>query len=117
MPRIKIKQVQSGQILQAKAVCPNGRVLLAKNTTLNDKHIEILNSWGVVEVNIQGDSSDKDEISVNFSELTSIDRDKINKDINDRFRLCDKEHPLIKELIAEIRNRLVQANTAIEKNV
>ncbi len=110
-----MKQVQTGQILQSAAIGPNGRVLLSKDTTLNEQHIEILNTWGVVEIDVLGDCDKSDVISLCFNDLSSEAKKLINKDLNDRFRLCDQEHPLFKELILELRNRLVQVYSTAEK--
>jgi len=108
MALIKIKQVQTGQILQADAIGPKGRVLLTKDTTLNEKHIEILNTWGVVQVDVQGDDVIEDKITVFFNDLPLEVKNKIKSEINDRFIHCDKEHPLINELVMALRNKLAQ---------
>jgi len=109
MTLIKIKQAQSGQSLKSDAIGLNGRILLSTGTTLNDKHLEVLKSWGVVEIDVVGDNiTVNEEIAVHFDNLPAKTKQQIIDELNDRFSLCDQNHPFIKELYLALRNRMAQ---------
>nr|WP_321502374.1 HDOD domain-containing protein [uncultured Dethiosulfovibrio sp.] len=44
-----------GRVLDQDLHAPNGRMILAKNTVVTARHIEVLLSWGVVEGSVYGD--------------------------------------------------------------
>jgi HD-like signal output (HDOD) protein len=59
MARINTKELSAGMRLAEDVVGSNGRLLLVKDTVLEAKHLRILNVWGVSEVEIAGDESEK----------------------------------------------------------
>ena len=68
MTSIKIKDITEGMVLASDVKGPNGKLLLAKDTVMNNKHIKILKTWGVHEINIPGDT-EEDEVEYSEEEL------------------------------------------------
>jgi len=54
MANISLDGVETGTTLATDVADRNGRVLLKAGVTLNDKHIRTLQTWGVLEVDIEG---------------------------------------------------------------
>jgi hypothetical protein len=76
----------------------SGRLLLGSGTELTERHLYVLRTWGVVEVEING-------IEENQPNIKSADTfapellESIEKEITPIFMYTDREHPAIKELI------------------
>jgi hypothetical protein len=56
MPIISIRQLISGMVLAAPVMNFLGNTLLKSDTTISEKHIITLKSWGVKSVTIIGES-------------------------------------------------------------
>ncbi len=50
MQQVNIKDIKPGMILAQDVCGSNGRMLLGKGVTLENKHLRILNMWGVSEI-------------------------------------------------------------------
>lgn len=114
MSRIKVKQLEAGQQLNADVRCSNGRLLLTAGTTLTAKHLEILRTWGVAEVDIVGDGGGAEANSVSFDNLPDEVKGRIAQQLAQQFVQCDQTHPVIKELILYRRGRLISEYLAQE---
>jgi putative nucleotidyltransferase with HDIG domain len=60
MTRINTKELVPGMRLAEDVVGSNGRLLMVKDLELDDKHLRILNVWGVSEVEIAGGEGEQD---------------------------------------------------------
>ena len=109
MSRIKVNQISAGQTLQKDAISPKGRLLLTAGTKLEEKHLVILRTWGVVEVDIDGHESADEEPSDNFTHLSANTLAEISEKLSNQFRHCNQGHPFIKELISYQRCRLLSS--------
>lgn len=69
MSLIKVKHLKTGQVLQKDAISSKGRLLLTAGIRLDKMHLEILQTWGVVEVSIVEDETINDESASNFESL------------------------------------------------
>ncbi len=97
MGMIFIDDLATGMVLAEDLHGPNGRLLLPKNTILEDKHLRIFKIWGVSQANIQGLEQD----SCASTSLEALDPEILEK--SDRyaqrlFRFCDRDDPVISEL-------------------
>lgn len=54
MGRVHIDELKPGMILAKDLVGPNGRFLLPKGTSLDDKSLRVVKIWGVTEADVQG---------------------------------------------------------------
>lgn len=108
MPLIKLKQLQAGQQLSKDVLNRHGRLLLKAGTLIEGKHLEILRAWGVVELDIVGDSEEHDEVDVSFATLPTAVRERLYQRLMMQFKHCNLHHPLIKELVLYQRTRLTR---------
>jgi hypothetical protein len=91
-------------ILGADVRDRSGRLLLGAGTELSERHLIILRTWGVVEVEIAGaDEGENDTLAVNAIDPALWDA--IEKEISPLFRYADTTHPAVKELM---RMRIVR---------
>jgi hypothetical protein len=88
-----------GMILGADVRDRSGRLLLGTGTELSERHLFILRTWGVVEVEIAGEEERGDDPK----STKTIDPTlcaAIEKKIAPLFCHVDNTHPAIKELIS-----------------
>lgn len=90
-----IKDLKPGMVLDEEVRDINGRLLLKKDKKIQSSHIRIFKIWGVTEVNIQGNNSDK---SPTPGPANPERIEKIKEKTKDLFRHVDLEHPAIKEI-------------------
>jgi hypothetical protein len=108
MPRIQLRQLQAGQKLAKDALNAYGRLLLKAGTTIDERHLEILRTWGIVEVDIAGTGAEPNQSDVSFTALPEVVKEQINQRLMEQFKLCNLHHPLLKELILYQRTRLTK---------
>jgi hypothetical protein len=85
-------------ILGADVRDRSGRLLLGSGTELSERHLFILRTWGVIEVDITG----VEEVVDGPNSAETIDpalRAAVEKKIAPLFRHADINHPAIKELM------------------
>lgn len=58
MNTVNINMIREGMTLLQDVCGANGRLLLKSGTTIDSKHIRILNMWGVTEICVAGDSAE-----------------------------------------------------------
>ena len=94
MAKILLNNVEIGMELDADVVDRQGRVLLKSGITLNEKHLRVFNTWGILEVDIKGDVEAEEtkkhyppELIEEASQLAKI-----------HFQHNDLSHPVIKNL-------------------
>lgn len=98
MGKILTDKLVPGMILGADVRDRSGRLLLGSGTELNDRHLYILRTWGVVEVEITG--ADEDGIDPNSgNEIDPVLLAAIEKEIIPLFSFTDNSHPAVKELM------------------
>ena len=61
MTTVKTTEIEEGMVLAHEVKGPNGKLLLAKDTVLNAKHIRILKTWGINEITIPGGPEENEE--------------------------------------------------------
>lgn len=96
MGKISIQSLQPGMVL-ADDASANGQALLAKGSTVTEKHIKTFKAWGLTEIDIEGSS----EAGMASKRLNEIDPKLINEvesRLRHRFLHCDLEHPAIKSM-------------------
>jgi hypothetical protein len=97
MTLIRFDNLSAGMLLAKDVFDRSGRLLLAGGTELTPKHIRILQTWGVPEVEI--DSSDAREmISVLPEEVSQEQLAAAEELLRKRFSFADLSHPAMKEL-------------------
>ncbi|QDU64239.1 hypothetical protein Pan216_51280 [Planctomycetes bacterium Pan216] len=103
MPKLALENVCEGMHARIDVCDATGRLLVPAGTSLTSNHLSILRKWGVLEVEIGGDSDDVDqhclavtpEIAAHAAKLTEW-----------AFQHVPSDHPLIVVLRAEATARV-----------
>ena len=95
MRTVRTTQLETGMILADDVRDINGRLLLAKGESIQTKHIRILKTWGIPEVNIAGESKPDDPHSP-LAETEELKAARATTGFV--FSHIDREHPAIKML-------------------
>jgi hypothetical protein len=59
MPIIPINRLSPGMVLKSPVRDITGRLLLGAEVELQEKHINIFKTWGIAEVEVQGDGEEE----------------------------------------------------------
>ncbi len=100
MARVKLNQIEIGKQLAEDSYSSNGRLLLKSGSIIEEKHLEIFRTWGVIEVEIASDEPDEGALNSDFSTLPAKIQKQIELDLEQQFKHCNVQHPLIRELVA-----------------
>lgn len=98
MGKIPTDNLIPGMVLASDVRDRSGRLLLRGGTELNDRHLYILRTWGIIEVELAGadeDSESPGPANGIAPELSSA----IEGEITPRFRHADLTHPAVRELL------------------
>jgi len=90
-------------VLASGAKNQHGQMLLAAGTALEEKHVRILKSWGVVEADIVDSGDSKDAASA--SDVPPEFQVKAGEVEEQRFVIAERKHPALSELFALAKNR------------
>jgi len=96
--KVIINKLTPGMILGEDVRDRSGRLLLGSGTPLTERHLYILRTWGVIEVDITG----ADDDSLDPNSANSIDSARwaaIEREIAPLFHYTDKSHPAVMELM------------------
>lgn len=101
MAVVHIDNLASGMVLSRNVCDRSGRLLLPAGAELTDKHFSIFRMWGVLEVEIVGESIAEDT-EASPSPSAEIDPELLAEargEVERLFIYNDPEHPAIKELM------------------
>ena len=108
MPRTKLKHLQTGEVISRDVTTANGRLLLTAGTVISTRHLEVLRTWGIVEVEIEGDEPEQAQTDIDFTLLPADIQAEIQHELDALFHHCDRTHPFIDELLRYQRHRISQ---------
>jgi HD-like signal output (HDOD) protein len=97
MGTVNIADIKDGMVLAEDLRDSLGRFLLAKGTTIEDKHIRVMKIWGVLEAQIEG--IDREEAAAET--LSRIDPEILRaseEHVANRFHYCNVDHPAVHEI-------------------
>jgi len=97
VPDIGIDDLRPGMVLGSDAVHHNGRVLLRGGTTLEEKHIKMFKTWGLMSADVDGITQAQVESKL-LSALEPSILEEVQHEMSALFRYTDLAHPLIGEL-------------------
>ncbi len=98
MGKIPTDNLIPGMVLASDVRDRSGRLLLRGGTELNDRHLYILRTWGIIEVELAGAEEDPEgpEFANGIApELWSA----IEGEITPLFHHADLSHPAVRELL------------------
>ncbi len=90
-----LAQVRPGMVLAEDVRDVNGRLLLSRGKTIGAEHIRIFKMWGVSRVAVRGEP----EAAANPPGVDPRRIEALRREMEPRFRLADREHPAVLELI------------------
>lgn len=93
---ILVNRLKENMVLSEDVRDLNTRLLLAKDLTIQLKHIRILKMWGITEVNVVTDEPDYEESTTKEIDPELLER--IEESTKYLFQHVDIEHPAMKEL-------------------
>lgn len=108
MALVDIDSLEPGMKVGRDVVEASGQVLLRTGTEINEKHLRILRSWGVEQVDVEGaNRTDPEEALLGRADPALLDRAQAV--CNERFHHADMNHPAVAELmrlalLAEVRH-------------
>jgi hypothetical protein len=97
MGTINLADLQVGMIVASEVQNGNGQLLLPAGTEINQKHLTILQAWGITEVNVQGVSRDE-VVAMAAAQIDPAVLSAAEASNQELFRHADQTHPVIKEL-------------------
>lgn len=98
MGKVSIDDLKSGMVLAADALANDNRVLLKAGTQIHDKHIRVLKSWGLLELEVEGVSRE-DIASMSIAEVDRSKWEAAQQQVKHMFRHMDCSHPAVAELL------------------
>lgn len=99
MAVVHIDNLAPGMVLSRNVCDRSGRMLLPAGAELIEKHFSIFRMWGILEVEIVGESvTDETEAPVS-AEIDPVLLAEARAEIDRIFVYNDPEHPAIKELM------------------
>ena len=106
MGKIALDHIKPGMVLADDALA-GSNLLLAKGSTISEKHIQIFNAWGLSDVDVEGTS--EKEITDNMqAEADPKLIARATKELNSIFLHSDLSDPLMHEIFKLCLMRLVK---------
>ncbi len=111
MGRLSIDQLKPGMVTGEDVLGTHDRMLLGKGVELTEKHLRVLKMWGIIDVEIEGetaqDAGPYTSVAVDSAILEeAVEQTKL------RFRFCDLDHTGVHELF---RLCVLRAATGISR--
>ena len=97
MALVSVNDLQPGMMLDRDAVLSNGRILLRSGAVLEEKHIRIFKSWGLVGAEVEGVTQEQLDHEA-LHDLDPAVLEAARENITALFRHTDLTHPMISEL-------------------
>lgn len=98
MALIEIDSLLPGMKVGKDVVESSGQTLLRSGTEISEKHLRILRSWGVQQVDIEGEKPPDAEDNL-LAHATPAMLDRAQAAVSERFHHADPNHPAIAELM------------------
>jgi hypothetical protein len=95
MAKIRSKQVMPGMVLSSDVYDTSGRLLIKKGAVVDEKHLKVLSTWGVAEVEVESDDDVDDAV---VTEIPQEFIEQASKQLRANLVHNDMEHELIKEV-------------------
>jgi hypothetical protein len=110
MASLDIDSLTPGMKIGKDVIEASGQVLLRTGTEISEKHLRVLRSWGIQQVEIEGPKPPDNEDAL-VARATPAMLAGAQAAVDERFHHTDSEHPAIAELrrlavLAELRAQL-----------
>jgi hypothetical protein len=113
MAIIPIIKLKPGMVLKSAAIDTTGRLLLGEGAEIAQKHITLFKTWGMTEVDIEGDveAGEAEDISTQVDEETL---QRTEKELQELFIFTDLTNS---QVIKEIFRVSMQLKTGMLREV
>jgi putative nucleotidyltransferase with HDIG domain len=106
MGKISTEHLKPGMTLGEDLIHPNGRLLLSQGTRLEANHLRIFKMWGVMAVEIEGESENGPPVPPEKIDPAVIQlAEKLTRN---RFSRSNVEHPFLRKLLTHCSLRRAQ---------
>lgn len=108
MPKVKIDAVKEGMVVSADVKNIDSMLLVPAGCTLTERQIDILNAWGVAEIEVvlaEGCADADPLANVSPEELA-----KLTAEIKARFWKVDETNPVFMEIFNLVLQRRLRSN-------
>ena len=107
MPKIKIDSIKEGMVVVSDVKNIDNMLLIPAGCTLSERQINILNAWGVSEVEVV--ASEAHEDTDIMTKLSPEELEKLSAEVKSRFWKVDESNPVFTEIFILILQRRVRA--------
>ena len=87
-----------------------GQILFAAGLVLKEKHINMMQAWGIGEADVKLDEKEESEVARRLKEAIAKHEDELKP----RFFRCDLLHPVVSEIIRICAERLAEKQSRKE---
>ncbi|MCW8826285.1 MAG: hypothetical protein OQK78_07660 [Gammaproteobacteria bacterium] len=109
MAIIPTDKLQAGMVLAADVQDLNGRMLLKLGTIVEEKHLKVLRTWGVMSVDIENNEDIEDSLpKKEIGDLSPEIIKAIDCEIEKRFKGVDVRHPVMTALVDVVKKDLIE---------
>lgn len=112
MSRVPAKTVKPGMILEKDVEDRTGRTLLRSGIVLEEKHLRILQTWGVSHLDARDPNQIPDDTAPVTLELTEPQRQEVARRLDHLFRHAGTSQPFVAELRRLAEPRVARAVAA-----
>jgi hypothetical protein len=107
MAKIKIDSIKEGMVVVSDVKNIDNMLLIPAGCTLSGRQINILNAWGVGEVDVV--ASETEEDTDIMTKLPPEELEKLSAEVKSRFWKVDESNPVFMEIFILILQRRVRA--------
>lgn len=104
MPRVQTAALQIGMKVEADVRNADGMLLIPSGAELTERHLTILDSWGVAEVEV-GIPEGMDDPSDPLAKLDPVELERFTAEVRSRFRQLDESDAAAMEVFQAILRR------------
>jgi len=111
MPRVKTESLQSGMVVAGDVKNLHQMLLIPAGATLTDRQINILQAWGISEVEVQaagGESSENASLSPHSPQEIA----ELTAEIKQRFWQPNENHPVNAEILRLMLERRCRGSSS-----
>ncbi len=111
MPRIVVEKAREGMKVVQNITDPDGMLLIPAGCVLGEKHLALLNSWNIAEIDVEEDSSNEPETNI-LDRFTPEALAALKLKVQARFYHFEESNPIIQEAfrLALLREAAAQLN-------
>jgi len=104
MPKIKTESLQPGMVVSSDVKNMDNMLLIPAGGTLTERQIDILNAWGIAEIDVKVSAQVQEEADP-LSKLSAEALEKLSSELKSLFWKADEKDPVFQEIFKLILRR------------